>query len=183
LLGHERIRHVRPMSDDGQWLTYSQIAALRGIDRRSAERLVRRRGWRRQPDNAGFVRALVPADVLTPDIGPDGDRTTPDTSRDAGPDVHAFAVAIATIEATVTIIRGELSRANDRADKAELRAEAAEKQVAELIDRMEGLGTRLAAAQAALATAEAAAEALRRADEARRSARLLARLRAAWRGE
>ena len=105
-----RIRHPSPRTDAGRstcpTMTVSgsrgQIATLRKIDKRSAERLVRRRGWRRQPDNGGFVRVYVPVEVLGPETAPD-----------TGPDTAAFASAIATFEATVTVIKGELSRAHD----------------------------------------------------------------------
>jgi hypothetical protein len=47
-------------SADGTWLTYAELAALRGIDRQSAARLTFRRHWRRQKDNRGTVRVFVP---------------------------------------------------------------------------------------------------------------------------
>ena len=48
------------MAEVGRWLTYRQIADLRRISKASAERLVRRHKWRRQEDNEGVTRALVP---------------------------------------------------------------------------------------------------------------------------
>src|SRR4051794_18662442 len=70
----------RPDSDDeARWMTYAEIAAARGISRASAERLVNRQKgrWRRQADNKGTVRFLVPLTVI------------PDTSADIHPDMSA----------------------------------------------------------------------------------------------
>ena len=47
-------------SGDGRWLTYDELAKLRGITKASAERLVLRNRWRRQRDNQRVVRILVP---------------------------------------------------------------------------------------------------------------------------
>jgi hypothetical protein len=69
-------------ADGGRWMTYAEIAALRRISRTSAERLVRRRRWRRQPDNRGGVRVLVPEDWLA---APPAD-AQPDIRSDRGPD-------------------------------------------------------------------------------------------------
>src|SRR5690242_12778545 len=49
------------MSEDGQWMSKAELAAARGISLASADRLVRRRKWRRQKGNDGRVRVLVPA--------------------------------------------------------------------------------------------------------------------------
>jgi hypothetical protein len=50
--------------DDSRWMTFAELAAARGIGRVSAERLVRRHKWRRQPGNDGRVRVLVPSGEL-----------------------------------------------------------------------------------------------------------------------
>ena len=46
---------------DGQWMSYGELAAIRGIDRTSALKLALRHHWRKQRDNRGVVRVLVPA--------------------------------------------------------------------------------------------------------------------------
>jgi hypothetical protein len=48
------------MADNERWMSYAELAADRGISKASAGRLVRRRKWRRQTDNQGNVRILVP---------------------------------------------------------------------------------------------------------------------------
>ena len=47
-------------AEEGQWLTYSELAKIRRIDRHSAVKLVMRHGWRRQKDTRGALRILVP---------------------------------------------------------------------------------------------------------------------------
>jgi hypothetical protein len=87
------------MSEDtDRWMTYPELAAARGISRASAARLVRRRKWRRQTDNQGAVRILVPAE--------DNERV------DALSDV-------------VRTFREQVQQANGRADRAESRADQA----------------------------------------------------------
>ena len=78
---------VDNQDDDFRWLTYAELAAMRGISRTSAERLVLRRRWRKQKGNDGAVRVSVPATFLTsPDTSPDA---SPDTSPDLSPDLRA----------------------------------------------------------------------------------------------
>lgn len=45
---------------DVRRLTYAELAAVRGISRASAERLVRRKHWPRQVGNDGITRVTVP---------------------------------------------------------------------------------------------------------------------------
>jgi hypothetical protein len=60
-------------AEDGQWLTYSELADIRRIDRHSAVKLVMRRRWRRQKDNRGVLRILVPPEwALSKDRGRQG---------------------------------------------------------------------------------------------------------------
>ena len=51
---------------DIRWLSYAEIAKIRGISRASAERIVRRAKWRRQADNQGITRAAVPLAYAEP---------------------------------------------------------------------------------------------------------------------
>jgi hypothetical protein len=48
-------------SPDARWMTFDELGQARGISRSSAIKLIRRHKWRRQKDNEGHVRALVPA--------------------------------------------------------------------------------------------------------------------------
>jgi hypothetical protein len=54
-----------PDTDDARWVSFAELAKIRGISKDSAIALVRRRGWRRQRDNQGHVIALVPSASLT----------------------------------------------------------------------------------------------------------------------
>jgi hypothetical protein len=53
---------------DGRWLTYSELATIRGINRASAVKLVQRERWRRSTgnDRGKTVRTLVPEEWLQP---------------------------------------------------------------------------------------------------------------------
>ena len=152
---------------DVTWMSYAELGRSRGISTASAKRLSNRRRWRKQAGNDGTTRVAVPVDEAVPRETASGD--------DPG-DVSFNARALGILESALTEAnkRAEAAlaladRADARADRAEARAEAAEH----------------AAKQAqgeALATAQAA-EAVRRADAARKARGLLARLRAAVRGE
>src|SRR5262249_55957671 len=48
------------VGDGARRMTYAELAAVRGISRLSAQRLVRRKNWPRQVGNDGVVRVLVP---------------------------------------------------------------------------------------------------------------------------
>ena len=56
------------MPDDaGRWLTYAELAVLRGITRESAVRMAQRNHWRRRRNNRGEALVMVPDDALPPD--------------------------------------------------------------------------------------------------------------------
>jgi hypothetical protein len=68
-----------------RWLTHRQLAGIRGISTASAIKLALRHGWRKQKDNRGTVRCLVPPDW----INLKGDRqvgTSADERADVGAD-------------------------------------------------------------------------------------------------
>jgi hypothetical protein len=143
-----------PDTEAGRWLTYRQIADLRRISKASAERLVRRHKWRRQEDNQGVTRALVPPEWA--DAHPDRlTDSSPDIRGDSTPDITpsiaAFEAALAAMhgakdaeistlrEANVTLrdqlaqsvtlidgFREERDRAQARADHAEAAWDRAE---------------------------------------------------------
>jgi hypothetical protein len=46
------------VDNDGAWLSYPELARLRGINLTSAFRLARRHGWRRQKGNAASYGCL-----------------------------------------------------------------------------------------------------------------------------
>jgi len=104
-----------PDSADGvELLSYAELGTRRGIGRASAERLARRRKWKRIPGNDGVTKVAVPRDWAT--LAPD----------DPG-DVRARRVdPVPALRAAVEELRHQLRREGDRADKQEARAETAE---------------------------------------------------------
>lgn len=141
-------------ADDGRWMTYAEIAEARRMSRASAERVVRRHRWRRQADNQGTVRALVPQTWSDPVPEKPADNRR-DIRADTWPDITAV---IAPLQAAIDALREQLARSETRANQAENRANRAEQaligerdRVDELRERLDDLGSKLAAAQAELA--------------------------------
>jgi hypothetical protein len=64
--------------DGGRWLSYAQLAELRGITKKAAIRMTQRHRWRRQPGNDGTALVSVPESDLTPR------QPSPQTPRRAG---------------------------------------------------------------------------------------------------
>jgi hypothetical protein len=197
-----------PDTEAGRWLTYRQIADLRRISKASAERLVRRHKWRRQEDNQGATRALVPPewadadpDRLTdspPDIRPD---IRGDGAPDITPSIAAFEAALAAIHGAKDAEISTLRQANatlreqlaqsvtlidgfrEERDRTEVSLSAANARADALRDRLDSLLHDLDAAHQQARHAQQAADALRWAEKARQGRGRLARVLAAWRGE
>ena len=181
--------------DDGRWLTYPELAAVRGIDKPSAIRLATRKKWRRQRDNRRVVRVLVPPEWLSRRYqSMDLPMEQPDWDMDLSSDRTDFAAALAAVEAAhageVAALHGQIAGLKDRAERAEGAIADAGADVRELRAHATALQVELADRQAALdrtqteaSAAQGRAEALSKADAERKSRGLLARLRAAVRGE
>jgi hypothetical protein len=213
----------------GRWMTYDELAEVRGIKRIGAVRLVQRYKWRRQAGNDGRARVLVPHDALQPVRGTDAGTNAPihvtptSAGSAAGNDAGTMLEgALAALEDAVAALREQLDVANARAERAEsaitteraksdalrqqlVRADARSDELrteaAALHERVEALqagqdmmldmhARALAAAQSDLdmaraqaTTAHDALKAVRQAQADRKGRGLLARLRAAWRGE
>jgi hypothetical protein len=182
--------------DNGRWLTYGEIAAIRRTTRASAERLARRMKWRRQSGNDGFARVMVPAAFLARA----GERAK-DSPRDERGEVPP---APDVFQAALSMLEKQLAREGARADKAEATVaelrlrnedltvrvdEAEERADRALIAAREAQGAAEEAERRAetetMARAEAEADAaeLRRAEAVRKARGRWARLKAAWRGE
>ena len=168
---------------DSRWMSYAELAEARRITTPSAVRLVLRHGWRRQQDNQGIMRALVPPQWADPAAG-----------RNFEPDAHLIQ-AIATLEATIAALSERAEAAEraaeierERANRAEV-ARRAEYSRADLLrERIDNLRAVLADAEAAVEMARyeameaaQAAEALRQEDARWRSLGRLARIREVWR--
>jgi hypothetical protein len=120
---------AQDMTPDGRWMSYGELARIRGIDRQSAVKLVRRQRWRRQPGNQGEVLVLVPSEALTRAMARDeaSDVTGAETP-DIAPDTAAFETALAAIEAAHG---SEVAALRERVDAAELSRVSAQAQLAD----------------------------------------------------
>ena len=98
---------------DSRWMTYTELAAARRITMSSAIKLVVRRGWRRQKDNHGTMRALVPPDWWEPARGKNGDA-----------DAYV-SEAIGALETSVTVLRERAEAAEQMARLERERADRA----------------------------------------------------------
>jgi hypothetical protein len=173
-------------------MTYGDLAKLRHIDRASAFKLALRHKWRRQKNNVGQVTVLVPSDQL-----PGQDRSQ-DSAHDLSRHTAAFETALAAIETAHARELATLKEQVASAEQARLGMQAMVEQfagavrdteeaarverarsTAEIADLNRDLDIARAAAQQALQDAEALAQA----DTTRKARGLVARLRAAWRGE
>ncbi len=150
--------------DDGDstvWLSYSELAARRGIGRRSAVRLAQRRRWPRR-GNRATSRSLVPLNEAEPKH--DAGDVAGDVVGDDGSDISRI---IGGFEAALASLTERAQPAEKRAEQAETRADKAEQ------------------ARDAQAELTAAQEKLRESEHARlefwRKSRG-ARLRAVWKG-
>jgi hypothetical protein len=130
-------------SDDvaGRWMTYAQLARLRGVDKPSALKLALRKRWPRRKDNHSTMQVCVPPDWARPwsdGTAPDMPSDTPSAMADASDlprVISALEAAItasgdrakadaATIEMQAALIVAERNRADAEAGRAD-RAEAA----------------------------------------------------------
>ena len=188
--GLESLREsLRETFPEGRWLSYSELEEIRGIGRPSAVKLAQRERWRRIPgnDRDRTVRVLVPPEWLQPSKVIPLLEAAPDDIPDAIPEVTRQLDAA----------NARAHEANKRADTALALADRTLAQLADMTGRIEQAESRADAphqrADRVEARADAAEEAARKAQrassrsarpEAERKARgLVARLRAAWRGE
>ncbi len=164
-------------------MSYLELAEARRITTSSAIKLVMRRGWRRQQDNQGIMRALVPPKWAEPAPGKDFD-----------PGAHV-SQAIEALEASVAALRERAEAAEhvarierERANRSEQAQRAELSRGNYLRDKIDALRADLAEAQRELEMArhevfeamQTAAE-LREADARWRTLGRVARLREAWR--
>ena len=143
-------------SDSARWMTFAELAKVRGISRLSATTLVRRHRWRRQRDNQGHVIALVPLTWAKPDAGGQAD-DLPDKQPDNRPDSQGY---IAAFEATLATVReahaGEVSALRQRAEVAERRADAERQRADAAEEERRAAETRIVAAEGRADRAEQA---------------------------
>jgi hypothetical protein len=188
-------------TSNARWISLRELAEVRGISQHSATRLVRRHGWRRQRDNRGHVLALVPIEVLSrqgdiPSAMAEGQGEGQPSAGSApaqgevarlvgaleaaiaaaGERAQADAATIATLQAYLATERSRAASLADQLERSEAGREAERARAGALADRVHVLQVQAQAAQDK-------AEAADRTDAERRGRGVLARLRAAWRGE
>jgi len=151
-------------ADDGadaepgsRWLTHRQLADIRGISTASAIKLALRHGWRKQKDNRGLVRCLVPPewtsakrDMQAADLSADeraavGADTGADKSSEISLLRSVYETALEATTARVDALIGQIE-----ALKGEVAVQAA------LIEGFKGQREGLLAADARADRAEAA---------------------------
>lgn len=160
---------------DSRWVSYAELALIRGITRDSAIRLVRRERWRKLPGNAGgSVRILVPDAWLQPALGASSPDRGGQIPGDPGGDPGGLRGLLAGWQQALELARIRAEAEVIRADRAEARAKQAEQDRRGAETRADCLRERLEAAQ--LEAAE-----LRQREAQWWSRGRLARLWAAWR--
>lgn len=97
--------------DGERWLSYAELAEMRGITHKAAVRLTQRHGWRRQTGNDRTVRVLVPAGAEQ--------RQTPRQAPTSDPATVAAIAALREANAGL-VVRAERAEAEaDRLRQAE----------------------------------------------------------------
>ena len=110
----------------GRWISYTELAEIRGTDKTSALKLALRKKWPRRKDNHGTMHVCVPPEWL----GSWGNRRPPDnTPQDmpsSTPNGMDVSRAINTLEIALAAADKRADQAEKRADRAETRTEQAE---------------------------------------------------------
>lgn len=189
---------------DGRWLSYDELGKIRGIGRPSAVKLAQREKWPRRLGNDRTARVLVPLEWLKlakplPECFREDVDIFPEVFRDTGAiwreaiqvasaaferetaalradHAQQFSHAEAMFQATIQALTGERDLLRGHVEALQAAAEQVQAEAREARDAAE-------AAQIGQSEAEADAAELRQAEAERRARGVLARLRAAWRGE
>jgi hypothetical protein len=109
----------------GRWISYAELAEIRGTDKTSALKLALRQKWPRRKDNHGTMHVCVPSEWL----GSWGNRRSDNTPHDmpsSTPNGVDISRAINTLEVALAAADKRADQAEKRADRAEIRAEQAE---------------------------------------------------------
>jgi hypothetical protein len=170
------------VGDGSRRMTYAELADIRRISVKSAERLVRRR-WPKQTGNDGVVRVLVPLK----DVSPASQRTTRVRPQMTGPDIRGqteetFADDRRTLERAIDVLSAQLEHEWTRADDERARAERSETERRWLQVKLDDTQAQLTDAVTAERIARGEAAGLRAELDARRTWGLRRRLRWALSG-
>lgn len=150
---------TRDNASDGAWLTYRQLAEVRGISPRATVRMTQRHRLRRQPGNDGQVRVWVPHDMATP-----SPRTSQhdDRADDASDNKGSLAGALAALEAGLATLRERRAEAAEQGrERAEQRADRLDLVIHDERGRVIAVEAKLTAAEQRADGAEADARELR----------------------
>jgi hypothetical protein len=175
----DRFSDVLPgPAEAGKWVTYDELAAVRGIDRLSAVKLALRQGWRKQRDKYRVARVCIPSEWAIPrpvegpgEGGAGADSTLGSRSFEAAERVRQATEARAKQSDEARAVERSMWR--ERLAREREHAEHAEGECARLLTVVDGLETRLVAAEARANAADSrahAAESDRVAAEARADA-------------
>lgn len=107
-------------TEDTRWMSYSELAEARGIDRPSVIRIARRRRWQKQKGNDGTIRIAVPRAFLDAKRQSPRDRPR-DRPEDSPPDNDRKVIGL---EARIELLTEERER--ERAEVRRLSGEATE---------------------------------------------------------
>lgn len=168
---------------DGRWMTYSELAELRRIDKASALKLALRQRWPRRKNNHGRMQVCVPLDWAQPPERRHRDAGM-EHGRDRGMDL---STALATLERAKATMENAAARLKENFEEAMTAKDQAITALTARADTAEAARQR--AQQTAdqlrveLGQAQAQVEAIRQAEAARKAASRWSRLRSAWRGE
>lgn len=112
-----------------RWISYSELAKARGIDRLSAMRIARKHKWAKQPGNDGTVRLAVPLSFLEAKKRDPKDHPS-DEPREHPSDLSHI---ISELQAEVRALHERLAEQRELRAKAEGLAEARQAEIERLI--------------------------------------------------
>jgi DNA repair exonuclease SbcCD ATPase subunit len=116
------------VGEGGRWITYSELARIRGIGRESAVKLVQRERWRKLAgnDRDRTVRVLVPLEWLKParqelhGMLPEAiGEELPERIPEVSPQISALGIAVEALKGENSALRDQVERERGRADRAE----------------------------------------------------------------
>jgi hypothetical protein len=165
----------------GRWLSYAELAEVRGTDKTSALKLALRKRWPRRKDNHGTMQVCVPPEWLNEWGARKSAAVPPDVASGMADGMDSSANQV--LEAAVASLSEARDQAEKRAAEANKRADVAVALAERTIGQLAEANIRAERAEAMAQGAREVADDLRRADEARRARGRWARLRAVWRGE
>lgn len=160
-------QEASPATPDGIWMTKAEIAVVRRISVASADRLVRRQGWRKERGNDGRARVLVPLTWAQPRPGNPRDETSgpKDTNpTDKAPNPTDVRRTISALETAVNALEQQLAAV--RAEQLQAQTAWAE-QLAALQGELDRTRAEVGAQRSRADRAEGVIEGMKAATDAR----------------